>query len=266
MNKKDLLLNLYVYKIFIYKYYGYNDTSMKVMIMDLLENTYSNFLRVAFAVLNPFKKAIIRTQCTIHKFINVQATEILKNDGYTSAYHFFRNYMRPLNDGAVWADQDFKSSQHFYNPTTKKGLYGRKNALDLGKSYYEKSIKLWERGEFEKSLFYFGACVHLVQDLTIPQHANVRLLDDHKQYETFVKRSYQYVKDFNVEHGSILFHSIEDYFHFNGKVAMKIYKRLKRIEDDEKRFYHTTKCILPLAERTTAGCMVLFYKEVFQEN
>jgi phospholipase C len=126
-----------------------------------------------------------------------------KNDGYAEEYVFFSSYISDIGQGAVWADQDFKSSNHFYNPYKRKGLYGRKSAMDLGVEYYNKSIKLWKRGQFNQSLFYLGAALHIVQDMTIPQHANIRLLDNHRQYETFVKRTYQHVRDFQVGKGRI---------------------------------------------------------------
>lgn len=99
--------------------------------------------------------------------------------------------------------------------------------------------------------------------MTIPQHANIRLLDDHHQYETFVKRTYNYIEDFKVENGAYLLNSIESYIKFNARIAIKIHKRYKRIKDDEERYYYLTKCSLPLAMRTTAGAMVMFYKNVF---
>ncbi len=38
------------------------------------------------------------------------------------------SYINDINAGVVWADQDLKSSNHFYNPYTNKGLYGNSNA------------------------------------------------------------------------------------------------------------------------------------------
>ncbi len=234
--------------------------------MNTFEETYGKFLRFSFSLLNPFKKAIIKTQCEVHKHLNHQAINILDNDGYKSEASFYRNYIESINKGAVWADQDFKSSQHFYNPRTNKGMYGRKNASDLGLGYYEKAINLWEIGDYNKALFNFGAALHILQDMTIPQHANVKLLDDHRQYETFVKRTYKYIHEFRTKQGGVYFDEYSNFIKFNAKTAMKIYKRFKTIEEDEKRFYHITKCILPLAARTTAGCMLMFYNQVFNKN
>jgi phospholipase C len=234
--------------------------------MDFLENTYDKVLNTVFDVANPIKKSIINTHCKVHKFININALRILRNDKYISEYDFFKSYIYHINEGAVWADQDFKSSNHFYNPTTKKGLFGRKTAMDLGVEYYNESIELWKQGDFNKSLFYFGASIHIIQDMTIPQHANIRLLDNHHQYENYVKRTHEYIKDFQVENGAYLLDSIKDYIRFNARVAIRVYKKFKNISDDETRFYRTSRCTLALAERTTAGAMILFYKDLFSKD
>ncbi|MFU0800264.1 MAG: zinc dependent phospholipase C family protein [Xylanivirga thermophila] len=230
--------------------------------MDTIEATYDHLLRVVFGVANPVKKVIIKTQCKVHKFINLDALDILKNDGYSAEYNFFNRYISDIDDGTVWADQDFKSSNHFYNPYKKRGLYGRKSALDLGTDYYSEAIKLWKNAQFNRSLFYLGSALHIIQDMTIPQHANIRLLDDHRQYETYIKRTYDFFDDFKVENGAYLLDSIENYIRFNARVAIKIYKKLHMIPNDEDRFYRIARCALPLAKRTTAGAMVMFYDDI----
>lgn len=231
--------------------------------MDIIETTYDYILKTIFGVANPIKKSIMKTHCKVHKFINFHALNILKNDKYINEYRFFHSFILDINEGAVWADQDFKSSNHFYNPYKKRGLYGRKSAMDLGINYYEEALKLWDKGEFNKSMFYLGATLHIIQDMTIPQHANIRLLDNHHQYESYVKHTYEYIKEFQVEKGTYLLDSIEDYIRFNSRVAIKIYNRFKIISDEKNRFYRITRCGLPLAERTTAGAMIMFYNDIF---
>jgi phospholipase C len=234
--------------------------------MSFFETTCGQILSTVFGIANPVKKRIIKTECEVHRIINVQALNILKNDGYAEEYVFFSSYISDIGQGAVWADQGFKSSNHFYNPYSKKGLYGRKSAMDLGVEYYNKSIKLWKHGEFNQSLFYLGAALHIIQDMTIPQHANIRLLDNHRQYETFVKRTYQHLRDFQAERGAYLLDSIEEYIRFNARIALKVHKRFKKVPDDERRYHLVTKCALPLAKKTTAGAMVMFYNDVFSKR
>ena len=233
--------------------------------MNLFETTYGHIFSTVLGIANHCKR-IIKTECEVHRIINIQALKILKNDGYAEEYVFFSSYISDIGQGAVWADQDFKSSNHFYNLYKRKGLYGRKSAMDLGVEYYNKSIKLWREGKFNRALFYLGAALHIVQDMTIPQHVNIRLLDNHRQYETFVKRTFNHVRDFQVERGAYLLDSIEEYIRFNARIALKVHKRFKRITDDERRFHMVTKCALPLAKKTTAGAMVMFYNDIFSKR
>lgn len=228
-----------------------------------LESIYGNALKYTFATLNPFKKMIIQIQCEVHSDINLQALEILKNDHYFDEYSFLRKFITDMNEGNVWADQNFKSSHHFYNPYTHKGLYGRNNAMDLAQGYYHKSITLCKLGDIHRAMFYLGATTHLMQDITIPQHANIRLLDNHRQYENFVRNTYDHVKEFRAETGAYRLKSLENYMRFNARIAIKVYKRFRDIKEDEIRFYKTSACILPLAQRTTAGFMVLFFNKMF---
>ncbi|MEW8973900.1 MAG: zinc dependent phospholipase C family protein [Tissierellaceae bacterium] len=234
--------------------------------MNNFETTYDKVLEKILGFVNPVKKSIIKTQCQVHKSINISALNILKNDKYTKEYYFFNKYVEDLNEGTVWADQDFKSSNHFFNPYEKKGLYGRKNAMDLGLDYYENSLKSWKSKKYNESLFYLGATLHIIQDMTIPQHANIRLLDNHRQYETYIKSTYEHIKDFQVEKGAHILDSVEDYIRFNARVAMRIYKKFKSIPNEREKFYKIAKCGLPLAKKTTAGAMVLFYNEILLED
>lgn len=227
------------------------------------EKTYGKAFKYALFIINPFKRKIIKTECEIHKFINVQALEILKNDNYLDAHYFYSDYITDLNSGVVWADQDFKSSNHFYNPAKDRGLFGNSNALKLAVEYYERAIGYWHLKDINLSMFYLGAAVHLVQDMTVPHHANIRLLDKHRQYENYIKRTYLNTPRFAVDRGGYyLNEDIEEFIRCNARNAIKIYSRLRDIEEEEKRYYTITKFTLPLAQKSTAGCLVKFYRDI----
>ncbi|MDF2523415.1 MAG: Zinc dependent phospholipase, partial [Clostridiales bacterium] len=219
----------------------------------IVEQTYGSLFKYARSLVNPFKKVVIKTECIIHKYINFQALVILKNDHHLDAYEFFSDYIVSLNEGVVWADQDLKSSGHFYNPSRNKGLYGNTNALTLAEDYYNKALDYWKSSDSEMSMFYLGAAVHLVQDMTVPQHANIKLLEDHRQYENYIKKAYVNSPKFIATQGGYYLDSIAEFIRCNARTSIMIFKRLKDIEDDEKRFYAITKFTLPLAQKTTAG-------------
>ena len=228
----------------------------------VMEKSYGRLLAYVRLLANPVKKTIIVTECKIHKFINIQALEILKNDKFYDAYSFFSDYILQLNEGVTWADQDLKSMGHFYNPYRGKGLYGNKNAMSLGVEYYRRATKDWRAGNIESSMFYLGAAIHLVQDMTVPQHANIRLLDSHKQYETFIKKSYLKFPAFTVYKGGYYYmSSIDEAITCNARNAIKIFSRLKAIDNEARRFHIITKFILPLAQKSSAGCLLMFYRD-----
>lgn len=226
------------------------------------EKTYGKLFKYFLFVVNPFKKMVIKTEATIHQLINLQALEILKNDKYIDAYCLFSDYIEDINKGSVWADLDIKSVNHFYNPVTQKGLYGNDNALTLAVRYYGNAKEYWYKDEPNISMFYLGAAVHLVQDMTVPHHANIRLLDNHRQYENYIRKTYLNTPKFMADRGGYYLSSIEEYITCNARNAIKIYMRLKDIEDASKRYYTIAKFTIPLAQKTTAGCFINFYRDI----
>lgn len=230
--------------------------------IDRIETTYNHFLNRVFAITNPVKKNIKKTECKVHIFLNSQAIESLLEYKYLKEYNFFNSYYWSLNEGAVWADQDYKSSSHFYNPYKKKGLYGRRNAMELAKEYYQKALNLWKYGDKKLAIFYLGASIHIIQDMTVPQHANIKLLDNHHQYESFVKKIYLDLIGYTENQKPYFLESIADYVRFNTRVALKIYRRFSHIREDDCRYFRTIRCSLPLAKRTTTGALLLFYKDI----
>lgn len=134
--------------------------------------------------------------------------------------------------------------------------------MELGRDYYYNAISLWNLEDINESFFYLGAALHIIQDMTVPQHANIRLLDNHRQYETYIKRSYKFIKEFKIKEGTYILDSIEDYIRFNTRVAIRIDKNFRNIPDEEDRFYRIARCGLQLAQRTTAGAMVTFYSNI----
>ncbi|NMB32633.1 MAG: phospholipase [Clostridium sp.] len=226
------------------------------------EKIYSKALGYFIFAINPFKRVVSKAKGTIHKFINFQALEILKNDGYVDAYCFFSDYIEEINKGVVWADLDIKSVNHFYNPDKKRGLYGNSNALTLATDYYDKAKEHWHRDMLDVSMFYLGAVVHLIQDMTVPHHANIRLLDSHRQYEKYIRRMYLDMPKFLANEGGYYFSEIEEFITCNARNAIKIYLKFKNVKKRSGKYYSLAKYTLPLAQKTTAGCFLQFYKDV----
>lgn len=229
--------------------------------INLVERSYSAVLGRLLWVVNPIKKKIIKTECKVHKFINNQSITILKNDGHVAAYNLMAAYLEDINKGAVWADQDFKSSNHFYSPSKDKGLYGRSNAQKEFMVYYNRALSYYLEKKYNKAMFYLGAACHLIQDVTVPQHANIRLMASHRKYEQWVIRVYKKHDSFKAASGGIYLNNPRDYIRYNSLESIEAYKKFSSENVMEERFYGITSIILVLAQKTTAGLMLNFYKD-----
>lgn len=231
----------------------------------IVELSYGKLFKYTMKAINPFKKAIMTTECIVHKVINNQALVILRNDNNLLQYNLFSSFINELNSGVVWADQDFKSSGHFFNPIKARGLYGNTNALTLAQNYYTLAISHWNSGDLRKAMFFLGAAAHLVQDMTVPQHANIKLLKEHHKFEVFVRNTFYDSPEYMSSNNGCYLESVEEFIRYNALRAIKANNKASSIKSDEYRYYMLAKYLLPLAQKTTAGLLMMFYQDV-QEN
>ncbi|WP_079426399.1 zinc dependent phospholipase C family protein [Clostridium oryzae] len=227
-----------------------------------LENTYGKTMQGLMFAVNPLKKMVLKTHCTVHKYINIRAIEILANEGYLDVYKFYRDNIVQLNLGVTWADQDFKSTNHFYHYKKNKGLYGFSDAYTECRRYYDKAKCLYIKNDIEKSIFYFGASCHLVQDVTVPQHVNNRLLNSHRDFEVWIISKLLSDYSFRIDRGIKRYDTIKQYFDGSSSLANETYMKFSKIEDRDKKYKEIAQIILKEAQITTAGFMLDFYEHI----
>ncbi|MCM0648461.1 zinc dependent phospholipase C family protein [Clostridium swellfunianum] len=230
-----------------------------------IEKTYGSALRGVMYTVNPIKKKIIKTHCIIHKFLNLQAIAILKNEGYVKEYEFFKENITPLNEGVAWADQDFKSSNHFYHFSKGKGLYGFSDALTECKRYYSKSLAYMKFGETDKAMFFLGASCHLIQDMTVPHHVNNRLLDSHRNFEMWIIKKFMSDYSFLIDKGIIRYKTVDDYIRNNALMANNIHLKYLSVQDKEERYGKIAAVIIKEAQNTTAGLLLDYYDTIYNK-
>ena len=229
----------------------------------IVEKVCGELISQTFKVINPIKKKIINTNCEVHLFIQSSALEVLRKEKYYKQAQFYENFGAYMNKGLIWADQDFKSYFHFYNPEDKRGMYGHTtNAMTLANTYYKNALYFINKNDYKNGMAYFGAMCHIIQDVTIPQHAKRKLLDSHRQFETYVKLNYRKIKRFKTKEGPLLYNSVSDYINFNSRSALNFDYMYKGISDDKIKFYLVAFNALNLAQRSTAGCMLMFYDDL----
>jgi len=230
------------------------------------ENGYGKAMTGVFHAVNPIKKRIMKTNCTVHKFIVIQAVEILKNDGYLEEYNFFKKYVKNMNEGVTWADQDFKSSNHFYYSEKGRGLYGFSNALTECNKYYKKGLNFYKAGDTAKAMFFFGASSHLIQDATVPHHGNNKLLKSHRKFELWIISKLMSDYSFAATSGLVKYETVDDYIINNANMANRTLSEYINIQDREERYSSIAVKILKEAQITTAGLMLNFYNDIKKQK
>lgn len=229
---------------------------------NMFESGYGKTLSGVFYVVNPIKKRVLKTNCTVHKYIILQAVEILKNDGLSKEYEFFKKYIKNINEGVTWADQDFKSSNHFYHLEKGRGLYGFSDALTECSKYYNHAINYFDAGDIQKAMFYFGAACHLVQDATVPHHVNNKLLKSHRKFELWIVSKLMSDYSFEAFSNLVKYEKVEDYIVNNAVMANSTYLKYRNLKNKEERYAAIAISIVKEAQRTSAGLMINFYNDI----
>lgn len=227
-----------------------------------VERTYGRTLKGLFFAVNPIKKLLLKTNCTVHKFINIQAIRIIGKNGYSEIKQFYKDNIDCLNKGVTWADSDFKSSNHFYHYKEGRGLYGFSNALTESNKYYNNAVDYYKRGDLEKAIFYLGAAAHLIQDATVPQHVNNKLLNSHRGFELWIISKLLSNYEFYEENGIKRYDSVSDYIKNNAIYANLSYEKYENVKDKEERYSKIAPLIIKEAQRTTAGLLIDFYEKM----
>ncbi len=223
------------------------------------EKRYGIAIRSIFNTLNPIKNRFKKTECIVHKYIINNSLETLKEYGHSNIYDFFYEYKDELLNGAVWVDLDYKSINHFFHYRNHKGLYGFSNAYEECMKYYDIMQKNFALKNFSVACFYLGACLHLIQDVTVPQHVNNKLLKKHRYFEGWiidkVKKGYDFTSNKVERHVTVF-----DYFISNSSYANKVNMYYKHLEE-ERKFQKISKNIISKAQATTCGFLIDIYNQ-----
>lgn len=220
-------------------------------------------IKLLLAVAAPFQKFIDKPGYT-HEFCNKQAVEILASDGYHDFAEFIKSYLPEINNGVYWADQGWKNINHYYVPTSGKGLWNCSNALEIMEVYYNKSLQGIREGQGKVSAFFLGATAHLLQDLCVPHHARARLFSGHKEFEYWAQQNCTLFPA--NQHGIYNYNlTIYDLARRNAEVAADFLSWVQH-ENDLTGYEKSIKVLLPLAQLSTAGLFLKYAQEVFQQR
>jgi len=227
----------------------------------IVGRAYSGMINSVLRGINPLKKRIVDTPCLVHIMINNGSIEELKVLGYHKEFSWFNEYKQYLNSGVVWADQDFKSINHFFHHKKRRGLFGFKDAYGLFSEYYEEAIKRAKDNDYKKSMFYLGAALHLLHDSTVPHHVLNKLLLKHRKFEQWIIKNFAKRGTKIVTREALMYDKVESYVFNNVEFSYKTYIESKQIRNEDERYHFIGRKIIKRSQSSTAGLLVKFYNE-----
>ncbi len=188
--------------------------------------------------------------CPTHWFINESALNMLHSADYSQNTRLIAPYLASLQAGAAWADAGCKNISHFFNPQTRKGIWGFASAACDFVHYLNKADLRNQQGNAEDAIFYLGAAAHLLQDVCVPHHTCGLLFEGHKEYEYWVEQNFT---NYFITTDSIESHFKKPFqlFFSNATASMKAISLVN--QENELNYHQATQKLLPLAQYSTAG-------------
>ncbi|SDH14148.1 phospholipase C [Desulfosporosinus hippei DSM 8344] len=179
------------------------------------------------------------------------AYRVLKSDGKELTASLFELYHTELTGGLYWADRGWKNINHFYSRPNKQGISGWPDATAECQYYFNKAISFVPR-DIAKGMFFFGAALHLVQDMCVPHHSLGILFDGHKEFETWASQNWS---RFPVECGRYLpFSHPAQWIDYNAQQSLPLFSLVSQKDGcSEESYEKASKVLIPLTISTTAG-------------
>ncbi len=215
-------------------------------------NTFTwNVTKLLLTAASPIQKLVNDIPSNTHIFLNHQAIKILANDGYCSIARYLNKHIEKINQGVIWADKNWKNVAHYFNPQKNRGIWPWPDARDECRIYFSQSLKYWQQGLLEKCMFYLGAAVHIVQDMSNPFHARSMPFCGHTGYERWVQC---HCHEYAVNDGGFYqaAKSPQEWVESNAKTSWRYYPDVCN-QHSAEQYHKVTAILLPKAQRSTAG-------------
>jgi phospholipase C len=195
-----------------------------------------------------------------HQFLNSQAVEILRNDGYEGYANILEYYKKDLNHGVNWADLGWKNINHYFDPVCGKGILKFANAIDEVVLYFNRAVRCWRDKQYGRAMFYLGTAVHIVQDMCVPQHATNSMSPGHKRFENWFKNNFgAYGVISGGRYGRC--DSPAGFAYANAIVASR-FKDDVKLSSKSSSYHEISKIIAPMAQYSTAEFFYFFFAHV----
>lgn len=186
-----------------------------------------------FFLFSPFENVFSYDAVTTHAGITEQTINFYESK-------FFNLLSSPEKEQIIKGsiDEDYpvvRVLNHFYDPIRNIGINNFRTAKDWATNNYtdnfytwQKAVRLYSEGDKEKSLIYLGHIMHLIQDMTVPDHtrndAHVGegisgLFTGESSYEVWSQKN-KYRGTLNnlntpfFNQKPVIFEKLEDYFNY----------------------------------------------------
>lgn len=187
-----------------------------------------------------------------HDYFLSQALEVLTRDDKEDVRTFFEPYREHIRKGLFWADRGWKNVCHFYADPEKSESTRWPGATTEAQYYFNHALSYLPH-DVLKGMFYFGASLHIIQDMTEPHHAVGSVFDGHQEFEKWVT---QHWNDYSITQGGIYlpFTHPSQWVEYNAHRSASYYSLVStHARCNEETYKTAAQDIVPLTIQTTAG-------------
>lgn len=187
-----------------------------------------------------------------HDYFLCRAYEVLTRDGKDEVRTFFQPYHPWIRKGLFWADRGWKNVCHFYANPDKAGSTHWPGATAEAQYYFNHAMTYFPK-DVIKGMFYFGASLHIIQDMTEPHHSIGSVFDGHQEFEKWVTRHWE---EYAINQGGLYpnFTHPGQWVEFNATRSASYYPLVSSHSScNEQTYSKAAQDIIPLTIQTTAG-------------
>ncbi len=163
---------------------------------------------------------------------------------------------------------------HYWDPYDREGFSGNVGAPQHAQDYFEEAVKYYlgqDGYTVDKNEAYYnlGYAIHLMQDLTVPHHAQNNPLGKHTDYETFCFSQYVY-RNFTKPQNGIYTPprdwngrvNAKGWVHEAAKISARYHRTIENNHYDFDTWLEISQILMEKAIQFTAGFIFHFWQLV----
>ncbi|GAB6175027.1 hypothetical protein JCM15765_45050 [Paradesulfitobacterium aromaticivorans] len=230
---------------------------------EVLEQTLGKVTKIILTPIGPLQY-LLNSPGVTHVRCLEQSLKVLRADGKENIADLFFAYRPWISKGLFWADRGWKNVCHYYQNPDKPGVLRWPGAAAECQYYFNKALHALEK-DVTKGMFYFGAALHLVQDMCVPHHAVGSVFDGHQEFEKWVENNWHQFSC--TPSGKYLpFTHPSQWIDYNANTSASYYSQVSLFHKcSESSYEQAARDLLPLTIQTSAGFLV-FFKQILESD